>query len=719
MLDALSSAGLIWKNPTTDLWKAGGDGAVDVEKLIDDSTSQIPKQTLAGYLRGFTKLANDLLPMLGVHTLDPSAAGIVRRYAIEAKSAADAAQVALNGIAAKAVIVLTSGHEEAQQFEQALLGKPRANIFYWISFAEPRNLDELVRRYLGITALLSQSHNDATKTRLNAKFEAVRNELKASFGRLYGREGLREKTTKVVQQGEHTPIEVTSWHGFSTRLQQIVDATYTGEVAVRAPQRDLNVLGGDSSPDSKTISEIVEKILQFRAGAEDDLLGEPETGQSACIIDGVLGANGLFIRRASGWDFKTVDELEGNIKKVISEIRSLLSRRRDRAYQLYELRRVFENAPYGIPAGALPLLIAFAIREDLERLSWTQGGSTTKNICEGMVNERVGVRCTEFTGHQVNVLEVLRYALDYVNDDKFSWSTTKQEAARQAVEQLRDFLKIVPEPVLKSSKLDKRFRDLADSFRGVAVPLHEIVDRLVLNVDPHRELGAGEPPYEAKKKASETLKEILCSYRQVEDERRFDLVKRIQSVVESLSGDTQRDQILSELSGMNAEGKSIAESLSRVPLSDSVCITLIERLSGARLNDVSDTNAGMAIGKLEATIATARTIIARLAAAPPTAIPDASGNGAGDDVLGAKDGVSAANSGPFWPSIPHFNNHTSHSSIAKTSENAEFPTITDRSCDWRITLKNTLNHLSERKDIEKDEMVSILQSFITELEAKV
>jgi 2-hydroxychromene-2-carboxylate isomerase len=644
----------------------------------------------------------------------------------------------LTNLAAKAVIVLTSGLEEAQQFEQSLLGKQRANVFYWISLTEPRHVDQLARRYLGLSALLSQSHNDATKTRLNAKFEAIRNELKASFGRLYGREGLREKTTKVIQQGEATPIEVSSWHGFAARVQQIVDATYVNEVAVRAPQRNYNVLGGDGSPDAKTNLDIVDAILRFKAGAADDLLGEVETTERAAIIDGVLGANTMFIRRASGWDFKTLDELSGNVKDVIEEIRKHLFRRRERNYSLRELRRVFEAVPYGIPACALPLLIAYAVRDDLGRLTWAQGGSAAKNICDGMVNERIGVRFADFTGHQLNVLEVVRHALDEVNEDKFAWLAAEQEAARQAVEQLRDWVKTIPEPILKSPKLDKRFREIADAFKGVAVSTNEIVDRLVAAVDPKRELGAGTASYEAKKKTRETLVEILTAYRQVEDERRFDFFRQVRAAVETLGEDLERDAILAEIASMNSEGVHVAELLRNFPLSDRACTALIERLSGTRFDEVSDTSAGMAIGRLATMIDTARRLIARAAslqATLRTSSSTTSVEGANqEDEQNEDDSPSATPVTPttsFWPQVQPTQPRATSTGISTTMPAPYWPGVarheestqttqsTGDAADWRIALKDVLSNWSEREDIDKDEIIALLQAFIAELEVKV
>lgn len=729
----LNNAGLIWKNPTTQLWKTGGDGAVDVDKLIDESTENIPKQSLARYLRDFPNLANDVLPMLGLHTLDPSPAGIVRRFGIEAKSVAEVGQINLGNLAAKAVIILTSGLEEAQQFEQSLLGKQRANIFYWISFTEPRHVDQLARRYLGLSALLSQSHNDATKTRLNAKFEGLRNDLKASFGRLYGREGLREKTTKVIQQGDGTPIEISSWHGFAARVQQIVDATYVNEVAVRAPQREYNVLGGDGSPDAKINIDIVDAILRFKAGAADDLLGEVESSQAAAIIDGVLGANDMFIRRAGGWDFRILEELSDHVKSVVEEVRRQLFRRRERNYSLYDLRRLFEAAPYGIPACALPLLIAYAVRQDLGRLTWTQGGSAAKNICEGMVNERIGVRFEDFTAHQLNVLEVVRHALDEINEDKFAWLGAEQEAARQAVEQLRDWLKTIPEPILKSPKLDKRFREIADAFKGVAVSIHEIVDRLLAAVDPHRELGAKSASYDAKKKARETLVEVLTAYRQVEDERRFDFFIKVRAAVENLVDDPEREAILAEIASMDSNGIRVAELLRNLPLSDRACTALIERLSGVRFDDVSDTSAGVAIGKLTSIIDMARRLIARAAAVQATLLASPQTMPVADE--GEEDDPTAfttlAKAAPFWPqvqrpqpqAVPVSKNTTMPAPIwpgvARRDESTQTAQPIGEPADWRVDFKAILADWSAREDIDKDEMVALLQAFIAELEAKV
>jgi hypothetical protein len=757
----LSNAGLLWKNPTTHLWKAGGDGSIDVEKMIDENTNKVPKLSLAQYLSKYSELADDLLPMLGVHNLDPSANGIVRRYRIEALSATDAGNMKLDDFAAKVIIVVTSGLDEAQQFEHSLLGKGQNNVFYWISQAEPQDIDQLVRRYLGITMLLTQSHNDATKTRLTAKFEAVRNSLKASFGRLYGREGLREKSTRVIHEGVASPVEVSSWHAFGARLKQIVDATYSGEIAVRAPQDGRNILGEHGGADSKATYDIVDAILKFQGKSADDLLGFSETSPQASIIDGVLGANAMFIKRAGGWDLKAIDELDGNIKTVVEEIRSLLFKRRERAYPVYDLRRHLESARFGIPAGAIPLLVAYAVRNELGRLTWNTNASAAKNICEGVISSKIGVRFSDFSGHQLNVLEVVRHVLDRISETKFSWASGKQESARQAVGHLHELIKLVPEPVFKSNKLDQRFRHIADAFKGVAISTHAIVDRLASIIDPDRALTGSEPPYDTKKKASDEFEKILVSYHQIEDERRFEFAERVRAAVADVEDDSQRDSIIAEISVAAGVGETIAKLLAKFPWSDRTCLALIEGFSGRRFDDITDASAGEATGMLKVTVSNARRMGDMAAASLFPALPTALDN---QGTLQATPGTTvtngAANTRPFWPGAsptvptapvpsptrPFGWPGAVEDSLGVDPEDDEdaaatpdgtvvafvapgwltvpynpAPTASPTQViepDWQASLRQALDHWSSQVEVDKTEMVALLQSFIVELEAK-
>jgi hypothetical protein len=62
---------------------------------------------------------------------------------------------------------------------------------------------------------------------------------------------------------------------------------------------------------------------------------------------------------------------------------------------------------------------------------------------------------------------------------------------------------------------------------------------------------------------------------------------------------------------------------------------------------------------------------------------------------------------PIWPGV------------ARRDERTQTAQSNGESTDWRVDFKGMLTDWSERADVDKDEMVSLLHAFIAELEAKV
>jgi hypothetical protein len=70
----------------------------------------------------------------------------------------------------------------------------------------------------------------------------------------------------------------------------------------------------------------------------------------------------------------------------------------------------------------------------------------------------------------------------------------------------------------------------------------------------------------------------------------------------------------------------------------------------------------------------------------------------------------------FWPGVVRREESTQTTQTAQTTQSAQ---SNEDAADWRVALKDVLSGWSEREDIDKDEMVALLQAFIAELEAKV
>lgn len=686
-LSWLSEAGLLWKNDTTGLWKAGGDGSTNVDKLIDDAVTKVPNYTIAEYFTQYSALANDVLPMLGHHLLDPSPQGIVRSYVVEAMSVEKALSVKLqSNAAAKAIVVLHENNEQIKAFETALQEKPISNVFYWLSVAEPTGVLQRIQRYLGLLNLLSQSHNEGTRMRLLAKFEAVRSELLTAFGLLFGREGIRRGTTKIVHQGQPADVAVESWSAFRVSLQSILEDVYCKELAVRAPQRKRNVHGDTASSNSKETLDIVEHVLEFATNVayQNNLLGFSEGGEPGAVVDGVLGANSLFIDRPLGCDLKRPEEVQGAVKDVVDLVRERLLRRREKPFQLVELAKELSAEPFGLPHGAIPIFVAFALQKDVEKLVWPSGGSAAKNICEGMTDPRIGARFGDFTTNQLHVLGVLKNALDKISGEATEWDRNPHDAGRQAIDALRLLVKAIPADIIKSPKLDKRLRELHDAIKAVALTPHEIVEKLSTLIDASKQLQGASPAYEALAASRTLLIDILNDAKRVEDETRFEIIKFVKDVIPGGDSASEWRDFLVQLRQVGDLGNDAASILAVRPFSDSACIRMVERAAGSiAIEKLSGLQAGFAVREIQELMNAASGLLARKN---------------GEDVQGqtdSRDPPAAVTGGS--PSLI--------ASVDSVNEG-----------EWKAALQALVDEVRADINVHKDEIAAFLNQIIEQLE---
>ncbi len=130
------------------------------------------------------------------------------------------------------------------------------------------------------------------------------------------------------------------------------------------------------------------------------MLGENGSSESSALINGVLGANQLFIQRSNGWDIKKLDETTGEIHGVLKLIHDTLLRKREAAYPVKELRDKLIAPPYGIPACNLALLAAIAVRHEVKRLRWgsSKESDFAKNLTEAFnPDSKLTIRLFEFS----------------------------------------------------------------------------------------------------------------------------------------------------------------------------------------------------------------------------------------------------------------------------------------------------------------------------------
>jgi hypothetical protein len=607
----LANAGLLWKNEATGFWQTGGDSSVDAESLLRQAEEKIPNLSLVDYVARFSDLFADLMPMLGEHCFDPSPKGIVRRYSISPMVRCPLSAPPIDPAFAAAIhVVITDTPDEAQQFEQKTITFPLSNDFYWFSYENNEELRLKFRQFLALTKLREQIHSEGTNLRLTAKYDGLRQSLIKELGVLYGRAGLQRGTTKIVRQGSPLfDMKVTSWVQFREHLQVLVNTEYAKEISVRSPQKMRNVLGVDAQANSAETVSIVERILEFDSNTayQTDLLGTTETSETAAVIDGILGANDLFVKRADGWGFRELDELADPIKETVSVIRTEVLKRRPNPYLLTGLAKKLASAPYGIPVSAVPLIVAFALRKDMDRIVWVNGrASAASNICNSLVNTVIGVRVSEFTQYQLNIARILEASLRklYAAQEKSVDINqgASQARATRSIEVLKELVGSIAPLTLASPKLDPRLRQIADHFTVIGKTQHDLLALLAGYIDPNGALSGPVLTDDLRNSAEDSLGDILSSYRQVEDERKMAAISHIAALVYRVDSHTDRDLLKDQLDLFGEAGAAISEVLGPVPPSEKALENILESYLEKPLGASTEMDVGVAIGKLTSLI---------------------------------------------------------------------------------------------------------------------
>lgn len=603
----LSSASLMWKNETTKLWNIGGAGGTDFETLINGAIEKVPEQTFAEYINEYKNIALELLPMLGEHWFDPSEKGIVRSYSVEILSNNPLAKPKIEkSKSAKVFIVLTNSPAEATIIEQNILSFPEDEVFYWFCFEQLTKIQNEFRLLLALINLLDQTHSDETKMRLLSKYESVRSDILSSLSIFYGREGLSKNITTVYKQGLSTAIPINSWYEFGNYLQCSIGRIYPGELAVRASQKKRNVAGETNHVNSSETEEIVQRILNFdnTSSYRTDLLGYAESSEPAAVVDGTLGASNVFIQKPDGWGIKDISELDPNVKTVVEYVKKELIRIRQNPYRLTDLAEVLTQAPYGIPISALPIYVALSIRCDVNKITWTQGTvNFARNLCNSLLDERIGLRIQDFTQSHLNIAEVLTYSLKDITPQDFPHVITdKHLRARKSLEVLKDYLDTISSITINSARIDKGLKALYDISKSIGRTSHEILEKIAEISDPDKTLVGSDVAPEAKFKVRDTLKDILLSHKIVEEQQKYLAIKHVENLLPNLQEKDNLNEYIDLFGGTDSRDRSISEILKDNISSNVRYERVLSIFLDKPLSQVSELELGMGIGQLQKVI---------------------------------------------------------------------------------------------------------------------
>ncbi|MGZ8151584.1 MAG: hypothetical protein ACXW1W_00485 [Methylococcaceae bacterium] len=529
-LSWLKTADLLWKNDVTEQWTLSGDAGVDIEALITKEFSHFAGRIPQTLLIDYPDMLEDLLPQIGEHDLEPSVCGIVRSYRVDLCTPPMTNQLKIDNplLSAQVFLVFAKDVEDIDIVKARIRETPAANVYFWLPLAGIRaesvsidgkevKLSGLMCRYLALEQLLKQkTTTEELRRQLTAKWEKNRQQLLAVLQILFGRDGLQSGKSQIFRAGSADAIDCKSWHDFRHYLGEVVQQTYPAEVPIRA--MNMNRLTDEKGRRNK--SDIVDRVLKFDDNPDyrTDLLGEDnESSELSALIDGVLGANGLFIHRPTGWDIKKVDETEDKIHAVLKLIHRKLLHKREQPYLIKKLRDDLVAPPYGIPACNLAIFAAVAVRHEVKRLRWgsTRETDFAKNLTEAFEKDsKLTVKLLDFSDKQLAILAIVGQYFSLTPNSEQS----REEYVTQCSYHLRDFVKGQSEAVKHSRQLQEKTQQLVKFFELVGKSSQDTAEFLI------EFLGFEHKALETlTNDAVPLLKNIFDDFAKVEDAKRFEI----------------------------------------------------------------------------------------------------------------------------------------------------------------------------------------------------
>ena len=550
-------------------------------------------------------MCDDLLPILGEHQLDPSACGIVRSYDVELITPPITNTLKLDNplISGKLYLVLAKDQEEVAQVKARIQETAPANVYFWIPTHGIRTesviydgmefkLGGLLCRYLSIELLLKEkTATDDLRRQLQAKLERTRQDLLNLFKVFYGRDGLTSGKSELWQAGTAQALNCKSWNEFKNLLAKQINDVYPNEIPIRA--NNMNELNDEKYTGSRKIQKIVDCILEFETNPayQTDLLGEDkETSEPSALIDGILGANDLFIQRhPNKWDIKSIEETDGKLKDVLTLMRDTLARKRENPYLMSKLRDELISPPYGIPSCNLAIFAAIAIRDKVKQLRFGTTGNET-DFATNLNNafekgSKITIRVFDFSNKQLNALILAGKYFKVVN----SAGKSPEEYAIESANYLRRFVTSQPDVVKNSTQLHEKTKDLVKFFQAIAKSPQEIADKLLDLIGND----SNEP----------ALHELLNDFERVENVNRHDIKQTLQKVIPKDS--EEKAQLVARLNHESAtpQAKAVAQIFEQ---HQDVNEIDVKHVTLAMLNkpfeECSEKEIGQCQGKLESLI---------------------------------------------------------------------------------------------------------------------
>jgi hypothetical protein len=380
-LNTLTHANALWKNDATNVWGfVGGRGVnSEIERLIDEQKDLIPTRPSAELIRRYHQVQEEIIELLGDFVLDPSDTGIVRRISIQLFDIArgmesiEEVNPAKNGShalwrSALIYLLVVDNDTQLNLWSSQVKHCSKANIYFLIPNIPLDIISDKIRDLIAIQNVLkdTQPENHAYDV-LEGRLMGLRKDLKQRFGRIFGNEGLRGGT-EILKSGE-TPIRLqyTSWNEFLLSMPDILEEDFKHKIRVRCGTFNEWYAGSSWG----AINKIVERIINYEQHPEwhKEYLGFSETSQEAAIIDGVLIENNFLYQNSLTEQWDIIDAGNACESEVLCEIRKHFQTGGNDGKAFLKLFSRLVDAPFGIPNGIIPILLALVFRTEGARIA--------------------------------------------------------------------------------------------------------------------------------------------------------------------------------------------------------------------------------------------------------------------------------------------------------------------------------------------------------------
>lgn len=491
-LTRLREANALWKNDMTEVWGFVTDSGLgqDLEKELDLEKSNIRTgSSISELLANNLGLREEITDRLGEFDLDPCDAGIVRRISIQLldlkkeDNRLSFSNPGLDGINPwlSAVIYLACADTLAALDACRLLANRQAKgQVYMVLPSVPLFLNiENIRDLIAVRNLLDKKDKNTHAYKfLESKLTKLRGCLRLEFSNIFGNEGLRTGTNVLKVGLSPRALAVSSWGQLLPAIAKDLDNDFLNQLRVRCGTYNA-WHKGSSGP----IKAIVKSILDFENNNEcqKEFMGYNKTSQESAIIDGVLVENKFFYEKypeTKTWDLVTA--AANSSSEVLNEVyKHFVSASRVEK----DFSKLFEKmieAPFGVPNGILPLLVALVFRKERQNIA-IYFGKNNKNVtaddtaltiiqmCQNPSEYKT--RFNKLSSRQRWIFRVIGGQLNPAVDVPHSGPIEKiEEMCDKVAFGIREIVKLLPNAAIEIPNLSDLEKDILKVLRGGVPP---------------------------------------------------------------------------------------------------------------------------------------------------------------------------------------------------------------------------------------------------------